>query len=134
MRPGLRGGAFVVLAALACGTLGWAAEPPAAAPAHPMMDKVALVCDGKAKTDGKIEFQVTPQGGQTSTVSVTLMKGMSKQEACRDIAKELGVALGPGFEVKQYDDDKVKVEGKEKAQFSLVLGSVTVQGITVGLK
>jgi len=126
---------------LACAALiaPQAQETPAApaqamAPAPPMHDEATVVCDGKAKADGKVEFVFTPAGGTASTVSVTLQKGMKKQDGCRDIAKELGVALGAGYEVKQYDDDKVKVEGKDKAKFALTVGAVTVGGFSVHMK
>jgi len=126
---------------LACATLASAQAPageapPAQAmtPAPAMHDEATIVCDGKAKADGKVEFVFTPTGGTASTISVTLQKGMKKQEGCRDIAKELGVALGAGYEVEQYDDDKVKVEGKDKAQFALTLGAVTVGGFSVHMK
>lgn len=115
--------------ALACTTLALAQGP-----APSVVDQKAIVCDGKAKNDGKVEFQFTPQGGEATTISVTLQKGMKKQEACRDIAKEFSVALGEKFKVDQYDDDKVKIEGKDKALFSLTLGAMTVEGFTVKLK
>jgi len=112
-----------------------AASPaPATAPAVPMVEKMTIVCDGKAKTDGKVEFRFTPQGGAATTIAITLQKGMSKRDACRDIAKEVGVVLGSKFKVEHYDDDKVRIEGKEHAQFALSLGGLTVTGTSVQLK
>jgi hypothetical protein len=130
-----------VLAVLACAMPAAAQAPATEAPPAPAMtpppamsDEAVIVCDGKVKVDGKVEFMFTPAGGTASTISVTLQKGMSKQEGCRDIAKELGVHLGEKYEVRQYDDDKVKVEGKDDAQFALTLGASTVGGFSVRFK
>jgi len=129
------GAVVLVFVMLAFATLASAETPaPAAAPAPAMSGEKVVVCDGKAKSDGKVEFHFTPQGGEAATVSVTLQKGMKKQDACRDIAKELSVALGDKYKVVQYDDDKVKVEGKDKAQFALTLGAMTVEGFSVRMK
>jgi hypothetical protein len=60
---------------------------------------------------------------------------MGKDDVCRDIAKEVGVALaGAPYAVDHYDDDKVKVDGKDKAKFSLTLGGQTATGITFEIK
>ena len=107
---------------------------PAEAPAAPMVDQVKILCDDKAKNDGEIRFVFTPAGGEAKEIRVTIQKGMKKQATCRDVAKELKVALGPGYEVDQYDDDKVKVEGKKDEKFSLTLGIQTASGLTIRLK
>jgi len=99
-----------------------------------MVDSIKIICDGKAKNDGTIAFVFTAQGAQPMNVSVTIEKDMKKQDICRDIAKELGVKSGPGYKADHYDDDKVKIEGKDKAQFSLTMGANTVTGITIELK
>jgi len=44
------------------------------------------------------------------------------------------VALGPEYEVDQYDPDKVKVEGKKGEKFSLTLAGQTVGGTSIELK
>jgi hypothetical protein len=111
-----------------------AEAPKAMTPPPVMSDEATIVCDGKVKADGKVEFVFTPAGGTASTIPVTFQKGMGKQEGCRDIAKELSVHLGEKYEVRQYDDDKIKVEGKDKAQFALTLGASTVGGFTVRFK
>jgi hypothetical protein len=99
-----------------------------------MVKDMAIVCDGKVKADGKIELVFTPQGGEAKTISVTVQKGMKEEESCRDIAKELSVALGDAYRVHQYDPDKVKVQGSDKAMFSLSLGAMTAQGISLRMK
>lgn len=136
---------FVLLALnLSCAGLCVLAEEtapapaaPAAAPAKPagpLVDEVKIVVDNKAKSDGEIRFAFTPAGGTSQEVRVTVAKGMSKQDICRDIAKELKIAVGENYKVDQYDDDKVKVERKKDAKFSLTLASQNVSGISVSLK
>ena len=113
-----------------------AAPAPAAAatPAAPVVKEVKIIVDNKAKTDGEIRFSFTPAGGAAKEVRVTVAKGMGKSEICRDIAKELAVGVGPNYKVDRYDDDKVKVEGKGDATFSLTLAGQTVAGISITLK
>ncbi len=107
---------------------------PAPAPAAPMVEKAQVICDGKVKTDGVLELVVTPQGGTPMQIRVTLQKKMDKREICRDIAKELSVALGEKFDVDE-DGDKVKLEAEEKdTRFSLVLGAMTATGASVEIK
>jgi hypothetical protein len=65
---------------------------------------------------------------------VTVAKGMGKKDICRDMAKELSVGVGPNYKVEHYDDDKVKVEAKGDATFSLTLAGQTVGGVSITLK
>jgi pyruvate/2-oxoglutarate dehydrogenase complex dihydrolipoamide acyltransferase (E2) component len=111
-----------------------AAPPVAAAPAAPMVNEIKIIFDDKAKNDGEMLFTFTPQGGVAKQIRVTIAKKMNGHEAARDAAKELAVALGAGFKVDHYDSDKIKIEGKDKAMFSLTLASLTANGLSVRLK
>jgi hypothetical protein len=42
--------------------------------------------------------------------------------------------LGDGYKVGHYDDDKVKVEGKNDAKFTLTQGANSATGLTLELK
>jgi len=106
----------------------------AAAPAAPGVASIKIVCDGKVKTSGEAGLVFTPAGGSAKEIKVTLQKGENKSEVCKAIAKELAVMLGDGYKVEHYDDDKVKVEGKKDAKFSLSLGGQTATGITLEMK
>jgi hypothetical protein len=111
-----------------------AAAPAPAAPAVPVVKEVKIIIDNKAKSDGEIRFHFGPEGGTAKEIRVTVAKDMNKKEICRDIAKELSVAAGEAYKVDQYDDDKVKVEAKSDAKFSLTLSGQTVSGLTITLK
>ncbi len=109
------------------------AAPAPAAPAAPVVEKVKIVVDDKAKSDGEIRLLFTPEGGEAKTVRVTVQKGMDKKEVCRDLTKELAVILGSKYKVDHYDADKVKVEVKDGAKFSLTIAAQTVTGLSVKL-
>ena len=112
-----------------------AATPaPATAPAGAGVKEVKIVCNGKVKANGEASLIFTPAGGAAKDVRVTLQKGMGKNEVCRDIAKELSVMLGDGYKVDQYDDDKVKVEGKNDAKFTITQGANSASGLTLEVK
>lgn len=108
------------------------AAPPA--PVAPMVESIKVIVDDKAKADGEIRFVVTPEGAEAKTIRVTVLKGMGKKDVCRDIAKELAVGLGQKYTVDQYDDDKVKISGKDKAKFSLTLSAQSVTGLSVKIE
>ena len=113
-----------------------ASPPPEAAPpapVAPMVESIKIIVDDKAKSDGEIRFIVTPEGGEAKTIRVTVQKGMDRKDVCRDIAKELAVTLGSKYAVEQYDADKVKVTGKDKAKFSLAIAAQTVTGLSIKL-
>jgi hypothetical protein len=117
-----------------------AAAAPAAAPMAPagasaatMVDEVKIVCGEKAKGDGEVNLTFTPEGGAPKDIRTLVAKGMHPKNTCETIATNLKVVLGSGFEVKS-DGEKIKIEGKKKAKFSLVLGSQTVPGLTVSIQ
>jgi len=108
---------------------------PAAAPAGPVVESMKIICDGKAKNDGAMTFVFAPAGGEAKEIRVTLQKGMKQGDVCRDVAKELSVALsGTPYKVDHYDPDKVKIAGEKEAKFSLALGGNSVTGLTIELK
>jgi len=111
------------------------AAAPLAAPAVTLVESIKIVLDDKAKTDGEIRFDFTPEGGQTKAVRVTVAKKMNNKDVAQDLAKELKVALGPDYDVDRYDPDKIKISAKKKnAKFSLTLAAMTANGLSVRLK
>src|SRR5262245_13056580 len=104
-----------------------AAPAPAAAPGPmaPMVESIKILFDDKAKNDGVLTLSFTPAGGSAQEIRVTIAAKMGKKEAAEDTAKELKVALGANYDVDNYDSDKIKVEGKKGAKFSLTISSLT---------
>ena len=112
-----------------------AAPAASAAVAASMVDSMKIVFDGKAKSNGELHLVFTPAGGEAKNVSTSIQKGMSGKDVCRDVAKDLSVALtGLPYDVDRYDKDKIKVNGKKDAKFSLSLGSMTTTGLSLELK
>ena len=94
-----------------------------------------LVLEGKAKANGEITLSIVFDGGEKKDVKVTVAEKMGKQDVSRDLAKELTVALGEGYEVEQYDDDKIEIEAEDDSTpFAIQIGSVTVQGLSIKVK
>jgi len=98
------------------------------------VDKIKIVADGKAKSNGIVTIVFTPEGGTAKEIKVTVAKGMKEQEICRDIDKELTIALGEGYEVKQYDPDKIKVESSSKVPKFTLTVTEDVEGLGVQIK
>jgi hypothetical protein len=107
---------------------------PAAVPAAMMLDEIKIVIDDKAKNDGELRFEFTPEGGTAISIKVTIAKKMSAKDVTEDLAKELKVALGADYKVNRYDADKIEIESKNKKKFHLALASLTAHGLTVRLK
>ena len=110
------------------------APPPLAVPSAPLVGEIKIYFDDKAKNDGELLFNFTPEGGTAKQIRVTIAKKMGASDVARDAEKELKIALGAAYKVDRYDPDKIKVEAKEKAKFSLTLASLTANGLSVRLK
>lgn len=111
-----------------------AAPVAVAAPNAPLVKSMKLICDGKVKSNGATSIIFTPEGGATKEMQVTIQEGMKDREVCRDISKELSVALG-GMPYKvKYKGTKIKIKAQKDAKFSLSLGSQTALGLTIALK
>jgi hypothetical protein len=110
------------------------AAVPAAVPAAMMVNEIKIVLEDKAKNDGELKFDFTPEGGTAKSIRVTIAKKMSNKDVCEDLAKELKVGLGPDYKVDRYDADKIKIEGKSGKKFHLALASMTANGLSVRLK
>jgi hypothetical protein len=110
------------------------APAPAAVPAAMMVNEIKILLEDKAKNDGELRFEFTPEGGAAKSIRVTIAKKMSNKDVCEDLEKELKVGLGPDYKVDRYDPDKIKVEGKSGKKFHLALASMTANGLSVRLK
>jgi hypothetical protein len=108
--------------------------PVAAAPAAPMVESIKILFDDKAKNDGELLFTFTPAGGAAKQVRVTVANKMDRKDVAKSAETELKVALGDGYKVDRYDPDKIKIEGKKDAKFSLTISSLTANGLSVRLK
>jgi hypothetical protein len=112
-----------------------APAPAIAGPAATMVESIKILFDDKAKTNGELRFEFTPEGGTAKSIRVTIAAKMDRKDVARDVAKELSVVLAPEFEVDRYDPDKIKIKAKKgKTKFSLTLAALTANGLSVRLK
>ena len=126
-------GAYAEEEKAAAAPVAAAAPAPAAMPAAPMVESIKIIFDDKAKNDGELVLTFTPEGGAAKTIRVTIAKKMDRKDVARDVTKELKVALGDAYKVDNYDSDKIKIEGKKDAKFSLTVSSMTANGLSVRL-
>jgi hypothetical protein len=109
------------------------APAQAATPSAPMRESIKIIFDDKAKNDGELVFTFTPEGGAAKSIRVTIAAKMNHKDVARDVTKELKVALGDAYDVDNYDSDKIKIDGKKNAKFSLTVSSMTAHGLSVRL-
>jgi hypothetical protein len=144
--------AMVALALLALG--GWAVaqvpapaaapapqQPPAAAapPAAPATATVPVIyveamriqLDGKTQYAGNVQMEFKPQGRDTKLVSVDVIPKMKSDEIARDLYKQLTLATGTDFKVKQ-SGDRITIErsNKKGPTFSLKITNQSVLGVS----
>jgi hypothetical protein len=97
-------------------------------------NKATIHVQKKAKSNGEIKFSLTPAGGEAQEIAVTVMSKMSPGEVAKDIMKELSVALGDAFIVKQSGSQKVLVKtADKKATFDIVISGQTASGLSVSI-
>src|SRR5580765_4127586 len=65
------------------------APAPLAVPSAPMVGEIKIYFEDKAKNDGELLFNFTPEGGTAKQIRVTIAKKMNGSDAARDAEKEL---------------------------------------------
>ena len=137
-----RGGTLVVVFAIAIlAALGLlqvgagAAEDAQVATTQKPRSKLIVYFDNKAKDNGAIVFKVTPTGGETIPVRVTVEKGMDDEDTARAALKEFKVALGDDKYSYDLDDGvKVIIKGKKGTTFILTMDGPPVRGLVVNIR
>jgi hypothetical protein len=118
-----------------------AAAPPAAAPttAPPAEVKAPAVylkamriqLDGKAAFAGNVQMEFMPQGQAAKLVSVDVIPKMKADEIARDIYKQLTLAAGSNYKVKQSKDRiTIKRANSKVPNFSLTITNQSVLGVS----
>lgn len=98
--------------------------------------KWRIVCDGRASSDGQIEFRVTPYQGEPSTVSVQIANGRSENQVARDIRDAFIAQLDKArYHIETDDGEDVLVKRKgDQPKFLLELLSSGVQSLSIKVK
>jgi len=96
--------------------------------------KSTLVFAKQAKSKGEIVFGITPQGGETTEITITVVAKMGANEVAAAVSKEFTFTLSEQFKISQ-SGAKVTIKPIEKkATFELEIINQTVQGISVTIK
>lgn len=107
----------------------------AAAPARKLSytDDYRISVNHDADSDGVIVFSVTPKGGASQDITVSIKKGTSENDVAREIKKAFDSQLGTKEQnIEMEDGENVIIErGMGHKDISLVLVSSTVKGVTV---
>ena len=133
--------ALAALAALAI--VGWAATPgtasaqqqaaPSGAGALPIIyvEAMRIELGGKAEYTGNVGLEFRAQGAEPRLVSVDVIPKMKADEIARDLYKQLTLAAGTKFKVKQ-GGDRVTIQKADKKgpNFSLKITNQTVLGVS----
>ena len=111
------------------------AEASPAAPAEKLRytDDYRISVNKDAESDGEILFHLTPKGGTTQNVRVAITKGTSENNVAGEIKKAFVAQIGTkDYNIEMEDGENVIIERDLSAKdYSLVLASSTVEGITV---
>ncbi len=78
-------------------------------------DSFTITFSGKSQTAGTFSMTFTPHGEEATKFTVNVIKGMSKKRIAQDTTKELILAAGERYKVKQ-NGNKVVVKKANKKQ------------------
>ena len=78
-------------------------------------DSFKITFDGKSQTAGTFSMTFTPHGEEATKFTVNVIEGMGKKRIAQDTAKELTLAAGERYKVKQ-NGNKVVVKKANKKQ------------------
>jgi len=134
--------AVAVLAVFAVGEWAIAQETPVAqqpatagpgAVAIPVIyvEAMRIQLDGKTQYAGNVKMEFKPQGQDAKLLSVDVIPKMKSDEIARDLYKQLTLAAGSNFKVKQ-SGDRITIEkaSKKAPTFSLRITNQSVLGVS----
>ena len=109
-----------------------APAPAVAAPPKIMYAALRIVVDGKAEYAGSVQFEVEPLGGPAKTVTVNVMAKEKEKSIAEHVYRELTIALGNAYKVKQSGADvKVKKASSKVANLSITIRQLQLSGVSV---
>lgn len=97
-----------------------------------MYEALRIVVDGKAEYAGSVQFEVEPLGGPAKTVTVNVMAKEKEKSIAEHVYRELTIALGNAYKVKQSGADvKVKKASSKVANLSITIRQLQLSGVSV---
>jgi hypothetical protein len=122
-----------MLAALATlAVAGWAAAQGTAALPTIYVEAMRIELAGKAGFAGNATLEFKAQGQEPKLVSVDVIPKMKADEIARDIYKQLTLAAGSAFKVKQ-SGERITIEkaNKNSPTFSMRVTNQSVLGVSL---
>ncbi len=106
-----------------------------AALAESPVTRARIEIDGRADSNGYINFGFTPATGEVKEIQIPVADRDREAAISEAIAKAFKVALGDAYRVDTRGDDEVKIEAREKKNaFTLAVKELSVKGVSVKLK
>lgn len=118
-----------------------AAEQPQQAEPAPVKvptvfyEKLEVKVDGKADVNGVVQLKFQAHGGEPKLISVNVVAKMKAKDIAEDLWKELSLAGGNQFKVKQ-NDKKIKIQkaNKKGPAFTLAVEEQSVKGLSISIE
>ena len=129
---------LMVLTVMALPAVAQEAEKGEAAPVTAptvYYDKLVLKVDGKADVNGVVKLEFQAHNADPKLVSVNVVAKMKAKDLASDLWKELTLAGGNQFKVKQ-NDKKIKIQkaNKKGPAFTLAIVEQNVKGISISIE
>lgn len=99
------------------------------APAAAVFEKAAIVFEGRAESNGVMTVVFTPSGGDPTEINVNVLAKNKVKMIAEQIAKELTIAGGGTYQIKQSGATITIKKSKEGPGFSLQINN-NVAGIS----
>lgn len=95
-------------------------------------DAYKITINGKPDANGTFSMVFTPHGGDGTEFTVNVVKGMGAKKIAADVAKELTLAAGSGYKVKQNGNKVVvKKGGKKEKPLAIEISKQKLTGVSI---
>jgi len=95
-------------------------------------DSFQIVVSGKSQTAGTFTMVFTPVKEESTKFTVNVIQGMGKKRIAQDVTKELTLAAGSRYKVKQNGNKVViKRVNKKEPAFSIEITEQKLSGVSL---
>lgn len=124
-------GVFIVAAVASAPVFAQEAAGTATIPTV-FRDAFQIVIDGKSQTAGTFTMVFTPVSEEGTRFTVNVIQGMGKKRIAQDVTKELTLAAGSRYKVKQSGNKVViKRANKKQPPFALEITEQKLSGVSL---
>ena len=95
-------------------------------------DSYKITITGKADANGTFSMVFTPHGEDGTEFTVNVVKGMGAKKIAADVAKELTLAAGSRYKVKQNGNKVVVKKGNKKEKpLAIEMSNQKLTGVSI---